>query len=644
MNSCAWLLLAVASAVAAVRPAIVHHDAQRGVLTYSAAIEAPNVPANLSARVDALQTSNAALILQLQCAFCATHGECIVESGAFVQCVCRAGWTGSFCEHNIDECTYLPCRNDGVCIDGVGSFVCVCRFGFSGSTCEQRPFITQWNTINLSSGSSDANQIRLPLSADGTYDFDVVWGDGTSERITSSAQGLHTYDFPGSYTLHIMGTIIGWRFANNGDRRKLLVVGQWGSLRVGNGGRYFEGADNLVISATDALDLNGTTDLGYMFAGCTVMTGSLNKWNVSRVTNMAHMFEGASLFNQPIGGWDVSSVTNMQSMFEGASSFNQDVSGWNVSRATTIGNMFNGASSFTQNMNRWCSFLHVTPSADLSWSPHPCSSSPCRFGSCDHTCRSKHPFICNTFVTRWDTTRTSSGSSNTSQIRLPLEAGGTYNFVVQWGDGSSATITSSAQGLRTYAAAGVYNVTITGTLVGWRFNDGGDRLKLLDVMQWGTMRLGNNGGYFYGASNMGMSAVDTPDLTGTTSMQSMFRDASSFNQPIGGWDVSSVTSMYAMFSQASSFNQPIGGWDVSSVTSMYAMFSQASSFNQPIGGWDVSSVTDTRHMFQYASSFNQDISRWCVSRFASKPSEFDLSTSSSWTTARKPVWGTCPPR
>jgi surface protein len=324
-----------------------------------------------------------------------------------------------------------------------------------------------------------------------------------------------------------------------------------------------------------------------------------------------------------------------------------------------------------------------------------CSSSPCRFGAvCSAGTSFKRPFFCSTFVTRWNTTRTSSGSSNTSQIRLPLEAGGTYNFVVQWGDGTSETITSSTLGLRRYAAAGVYNVTITGTLVGWRFNNGGDRLKLLDVMQWGTMLLGNNGSYFAGTSNMVMSAVDMPDLTGTTNMERMFFQASSFNQPIGGWDVSRVTNMERMFSSASSFNQPIGGWDVSSVTNMFDMFIRASSFNQPIGGWDVSSVTNMQGMFHQASSFNQpiggwdvsrvtnmyaifhqassfnqpiggwnvssvtnmdrmfwgallfdqDISRWCVTRIVTRPTDFDASTSSSWTTARKPVWGTCPPR
>jgi surface protein len=218
-------------------------------------------------------------------------------------------------------------------------------------------------------------------------------------------------------------------------------------------------------------------------------------------------------------------------------------------------------------------------------------------------------------VTRWDTTRTSSGSSNSSQVRLPLDVDGTYNFAVQWGDGSNETIISSTQRLHTYAVAGRYNISISGTFIGWKFDR--DQLKLLDVMQWGTMQLGNSGGYFSDAENVVISATDAPDLRGTTSMYSMFYGASSFNQPIGHWDVSNVISMNYMFAYAPLFNQPIGGWDTSRVTSMRFMFTAATAFNQPIGGWNVSRVTNMESMFEDATSFNQPIGAWDVSRVTS---------------------------
>jgi surface protein len=209
------------------------------------------------------------------------------------------------------------------------------------------------------------------------------------------------------------------------------------------------------------------------------------------------------------------------------------------------------------------------------------------------------------FISTWKTNNTG-GVSNSDQITLPLESSGDYNFTVDWGDGNSSTITKAAWDIdntiatHTYSSAGVYTVSITGTIEGFRFNNGGDKTKIVDIKQWGVLRVGNGKEYFYGCSNLNSTAVDTLDLTGTTRLWAMFRGASLFNGDIGKWDTSGITNMQLMFSGASSFNQYIGGWDTSNVESMWTMFSNASSFNQNISKWDTSSVTNMGNMFKGA--------------------------------------------
>ena len=95
-----------------------------------------------------------------------------------------------------------------------------------------------------------------------------------------------------------------------------------------------------------------------------------------------------------------------------------------------------------------------------------------------------------------------------------------------------------------------------------------------------------------------------------TSMESLFRDRTDFNDDISGWDVKSVLNMGSMFRGASSFNQPIGRWDVGSVKNMPFMFCGASSFNQSLSWWNVINVQNMYSMFQAAASFDQSLRDW----------------------------------
>jgi surface protein len=198
------------------------------------------------------------------------------------------------------------------------------------------------------------------------------------------------------------------------------------------------------------------------------------------------------------------------------------------------------------------------------------------------------------------------GTSSSTQFTLP--ATGTYD--VDWGDGTIEEKTGAAT--HTYAEAGNYVIKVTGGLTAITFNNGGDRLKLLEIQNWGDIAWSTMSGAYYGCSNMQGTFTDTPDLSAVTDMAEMFRAASAFNQNIGGWDTSNVKSMREMFRAASVFNQDIGGWNTSNVESMSRMLQGASAFNQDIGGWNTSNVATMNRMFSLASAFNQDIGGWSL--------------------------------
>lgn len=231
------------------------------------------------------------------------------------------------------------------------------------------------------------------------------------------------------------------------------------------------------------------------------------------------------------------------------------------------------------------------------------------------------------FISNWDSSNTSPFSSALDQIQLPLNPVGTYNFVVDWGDGNTDTITSwnQTETLHTYATAGFYTIKIDGTCIGWQFDGIGDRDKILSIDSWGSLNLGNSGGYFFGCSNLDLSTVsDVLNLTGTTNLSTMFSDCTSLTtiNNINSWDMSNVIDTSIMFNNCTNFNQNLNSWDMSSVVTAVSMFKLAVAFNGDITNWDVSSLTNTANMFSGTIAFNQPIGSWNVSNVGNMDSMF----------------------
>jgi surface protein len=224
-------------------------------------------------------------------------------------------------------------------------------------------------------------------------------------------------------------------------------------------------------------------------------------------------------------------------------------------------------------------------------------------------------FTTNDFITTWDTTK--AGTSASNQITIPGTGAG-YSYSIYWESLSSSTATgtiatsTSASQTITFPEAGQYKVAIKGTYPRIYFNNTGDKLKILTVEQWGSPAWTSMASAFYGCANLTVPATDAPNLASVTSLQFMFRGATTLNEPIDHWNVSNVTGMGGVFYGASSFNQPLNSWNTSKVTNMGELFRDATNFNQPLNNWNTASATSMTYMFA-SSSFNQIIDNWSVS-------------------------------
>lgn len=176
-------------------------------------------------------------------------------------------------------------------------------------------------STNTRGGASSADEFQLPLIASGNYNFEVDWGDSTTDTITTwnQAETLHTYSAQGTYVIECTGTLEGFAFAAAGDDTKINEIFNWGgsNLNLGSSPFAFSGCVNLTVSATNTPANTGAL-LGTFFnTGSSTFTGGLAAWDMSNVTSCESLCQLSSNYNEDISGWDVSNITNFTNAFSG---------------------------------------------------------------------------------------------------------------------------------------------------------------------------------------------------------------------------------------------------------------------------------------------------------------------------------------
>ena len=120
-------------------------------------------------------------------------------------------------------------------------------------------------------------------------------------------------------------------------------------------------------------------------------------------------------------------------------------------------------------------------------------------------------------------------SNDGDSFTIPCRDIGTFNAVIDWGDGSTDTITTfdAAALQHTYATAGTKTIKVSGTFTNIQFANGGDKSKVLGVMNLGIVGWENLKNAFYGCNNLDVFITGATDTHSVNELIGMLRNCES---------------------------------------------------------------------------------------------------------------------
>ncbi|MCF6226127.1 MAG: BspA family leucine-rich repeat surface protein [Xanthomonadales bacterium] len=203
------------------------------------------------------------------------------------------------------------------------------------------------------------------------------------------------------------------------------------------------------------------------------------------------------------------------------------------------------------------------------------------------------------------------GDSSNTSIELPF-TGGLYD--VDWdNDGTFDDLAESFTYTHDYGVAGTYTLRVRGSFGGLNFNGVGDVRKLIELSQWGNNTWPTMYRLFLLATNLTITASDSPNLSAGPSLEEMFFGADLANPDTSGWNTTAVTNMAGMFKSADIANPDVSNWNVAAVISMSQMFLSAPMADPDVSAWITFALEDSSEMFRFATVASPAVGNWDVS-------------------------------
>lgn len=214
----------------------------------------------------------------------------------------------------------------------------------------------------------------------------------------------------------------------------------------------------------------------------------------------------------------------------------------------------------------------------------------------------------------------------TGFVYFPQIGSETGELVIDWGDDKQTILKAGEIGHvdHVYFQAGTHIVCIEGDVTHLCC---AGMSKLVDISQWGNLRLLHGEEVFSDCKNLTVTAQDSPNLCYTSSLNGMFRGCKSLIGDFRHWNVSNILDMSFMFSECEQFTSDLGEWDVSNCEMIQGMFNGCINFTSNLSNWDVSKVENMSKLFNDCFVFNSDLSRWDVRKVQNMGEMFSFCTS-----------------